>query len=98
MTGGKCDNILSLSDFSTLPDLREVWNKVKNDKGFMTGGKMRQYPYFARLLHTSTPLRSVELSKKWRNSGFHGQGWTWLAVKAFHYKLLLSAQKTNAGL
>ena len=33
--------------------------------------------YFARLLHTSTPLRSVELSKKWRNSGFHGQGWTW---------------------
>ena len=25
-------------------------------------------------MYTSTPLRSVELSKKWRNSGFHGQG------------------------
>ena len=41
----------------------------------MTGGKVRQYPYFVRLFHTSTPLRSVVLSKKWRNSGFHGQGW-----------------------
>ena len=27
----------------------------------MTGGKVRQYPYFVRLFHTSTPLRSVEL-------------------------------------
>ena len=44
----------------------------------MTGGKVRQYPYFVGLFHTFTPLRSVELSKKWRNSGFHGQGWTWL--------------------
>ena len=44
----------------------------------MTGGKVRQYPYFVGLFHTSTPLGSVELSKKWRNSGFHGQGWTWL--------------------
>ena len=25
---------------------------------------MRQYPYFVRLFHTSTPLRSVELSMK----------------------------------
>ena len=25
----------------------------------MTGGKVRQYPYSVRLLHTSTPLRSV---------------------------------------
>ena len=41
----------------------------------MTGGNARQYPYFVRLLHTSTPLRSAVLSKKWRNSGFHGQGW-----------------------
>ena len=49
----------------------------------MTGGKVRQYPYFVRLFHTSTPLRSVELSKKWRNSGFHGQGWTWLQNIAF---------------
>ena len=30
---------------------------------------MRQYPYFVRLFHTSTPLRSVELSKK-KNKGF----------------------------
>ena len=45
----------------------------------MTGGKVRQYPYFVGLFHTFTPLRSVELSKKWRNSGFHGQGWTWLS-------------------
>ena len=42
----------------------EVWNKVKNDKGFMNGRKVRQYPYFVRLFHTSTPLRSVELSKE----------------------------------
>ena len=25
---------------------------------------MRQYPYFGRLFHTSTPLRSMELSKE----------------------------------
>ena len=30
----------------------------------MTGGKVRQYPYFVRLFHTSTPLRSVELRMK----------------------------------
>ena len=41
----------------------------------MSGGNVRQYPYFVRLFHISTPLRSVVLSKKWRNSGFHGQGW-----------------------
>ena len=28
------------------------------------GGKVRQYPYFLRLFHTSTPLRSVELRMK----------------------------------
>ena len=44
------------------------------------GGEVRQYPNFVRLLHTSTPLRSVELSKKWRNSGFHDQGWTWFSL------------------
>ena len=32
----------------------------------MTGGKVRQYPYFVGLLHTSRPLRSVELSKEWQ--------------------------------
>ena len=50
----------------------EVW---KNDKGFMTGGNVRnerQYPYFVRLFHTSTPLRSVELSKEWQ--GVHDWG------------------------
>ena len=30
----------------------------------MTGGKVRQYPYFVGLFHISTPLRSVELSKE----------------------------------
>ena len=30
----------------------------------MTRGKVRQYPNFVRLFHTSTPLRSVELSKE----------------------------------
>ena len=30
----------------------------------MPVGKVRQYPYFLRLFHTSTPLRSVELSMK----------------------------------
>ena len=32
----------------------------------MTGGKVWQYPYVVRLFHTSTPLRSVELSKEWQ--------------------------------
>ena len=32
----------------------------------MTGGKVWQYPYFVRLIHTSTPLKSVELSKEWQ--------------------------------
>ena len=30
----------------------------------MPVGKVRQYPYFVRLFHTSTPLRSVELRMK----------------------------------
>ena len=38
----------------------------------MTGGKLRQYPHFFRLFHTSTPLRSVELSKEWQ--GIHDWG------------------------
>ena len=38
----------------------------------MTGGKVRQYPHFVRLFHTSTPLRSVELSKEWQ--GVHDLG------------------------
>ena len=38
----------------------------------MTGGKVRQYPYFVRLFHPSTPLRSVELSKEWLR--FRDQG------------------------
>ena len=50
----------------------------------MPVGKVRQYPYFLRLFHTSTPLRSVELSMKkesmdlvastghlWKEQGFH---------------------------
>ena len=46
----------------------------KKWQGVLIRGRVRQYPNFVRLFHTSTPLRSVELSKKWRNSGFHGQG------------------------
>ena len=30
----------------------------------MPVGKVRQYPYFVRLFHTSIPLRSVELRMK----------------------------------
>ena len=30
------------------------------------GGGVRQYPDCVRLFHTSTPLRSVELSKEWQ--------------------------------
>ena len=30
----------------------------------MPVGNVRQYPYFVRLFHTSTPLRSVELRMK----------------------------------
>ena len=51
----------------------------------MTEGKVWPYPDFVRLLNTSTPLRSVELSKKWRKSGFHGQGWTWLSCDALRF-------------
>ena len=32
----------------------------------MTRGKVWHYPDFVRLFHTSTPLRSVELSKEWQ--------------------------------
>ena len=46
---------------------------------------MSQYPDFVRLFNTSTPLRSVELSKKCRKSGFHGQGWTWLSCDALRF-------------
>ena len=46
---------------------------------------MSQYPDFVRLLNTSTPLRSVELSKKCRKSGFHGQGWRWLSCDALRF-------------
>ena len=62
--GEKCDNILTLSDFSTLPDLWEVWNKVENDKGFMTGDEVWHYSDFVELFHRSTPLGRVELRMK----------------------------------
>ena len=32
----------------------------------MSGGNVRQYPYFVRLFHISTPLRSVELREEWQ--------------------------------
>ena len=51
----------------------------------MTEGKVWQYPDFVRLFNTSTPLRSVELSKKWRKSGFHGQGLTRLSCDALRF-------------
>ena len=80
MTGGKVRQypyfVGLFHNFTPLRgvELSKEWQRVHD------GGKVRQYPYFARLLHTSTPPRSVELSKKWRNSGFHGQGWTWLNI------------------
>ena len=42
----------------------------------MTGGKVRQYPYFVRLFHTSAPLRSVELSKEWQGVSACGKSVT----------------------
>ena len=68
------------------PHLCEVWKLSKEWQRVHDWGKVRQYPYFVGLFHTSTPLRSVELSKKWRNSGFHGQGWTWLSLLGFNWK------------
>ena len=67
----------------------------------MDGWKVRQYPYFVRLFHTSNPLRSVELSEKWRNSGFHGQGWTWLGsigrlLSATYHSDGFNTSKTDA--
>ena len=64
-------------------ELSKEWQRVHD------WGKVRQYPYFVGLFHTSTPLGSVELSKKWRNSGFHGQGRTWLQRK---YKTSICTQ------
>ena len=64
--------------FHTSTPLRGVELRTKKESRVHDWGKVRQYPYFVRLLQTSTPLRSVELNKKWRNSGFRGQGWTWL--------------------
>ena len=43
MTGGKVRQNPYFVHYSPLPDLWEVWNKVKNDKGFMSGGKVQQY-------------------------------------------------------
>ena len=86
MTGGKVRQYpYFVGLFHTSTPLRSVelskeWQRVHDL------GKVRQYPYFVRLFHTSTPLRSVELSKKWRNSGFHGQGWTWLFIN-LHYSI-----------
>ena len=58
-----CYSLLS----STLLRGVEVW---KNDKALMTGGIVRQYPYFVRLFHTSTPLRSMELRLVKNDKGF----------------------------
>ena len=58
-----CYSLLS----STLLRGVEVW---KNDKALMTGGIVRQYPYFVRLFHTSTPLRSTELRLVKNDKGF----------------------------
>ena len=79
MTGGKVRQypyFVGLFHTSTplgSVELSKEWQRVYD------WGKVRQYPYFVGLFHTSTPLRSLELSKKWRNSGFHGQRWTWLS-------------------
>ena len=50
---------------------------------------------FVRLFQTSTPLTSVELSKKCRNSGFHGQGWTWLRTQCM--RIAAGSSSTNAA-
>ena len=60
--------------FQTSTPLRSV-ELSKERQRVHDWGKVRQYLYFVRLFQTSTPLRSVVLRKKWRNSGFHGQGW-----------------------
>ena len=89
-----CHSLLS----STLLRGVEVW---KNDKGFMTGGNVRnerQYPYFVRLFHISTPLRSVVLSKKWRNSGFHGQVLTCSFTRMYVFPNRLCKKRLEASL
>ena len=49
---------------------------LHDDKGFMTGGKVQQYPNFVRFFHTSEKCGTTPVSTKVRNSGFQGQGWT----------------------
>ena len=71
--------------FHTSTPLRSVelckeWRGVR-----ATRRKVGHYSHFVRLFTTASapphPLRSVELSKEGKNSGFHGQGWTWLSLK-----------------
>ena len=71
--------------FHTSTPLRSVelckeWRGVR-----ATRRRVGHYSHFVRLFTTASapphPLRSVELSKEGKNSGFHGQGWTWLSLK-----------------
>ena len=43
--------------------------------GFVTRGKVWQYPDFVRLFHPSTPLRSAELSKEWQKTNIMMRRW-----------------------
>ena len=52
-------------------------------------GKVRQYPHFVRLFHTSTPLRSVELSKEWQ--GIHD----WWKLRQYPYFVRLFHTSTS---
>ena len=60
--GEKCDNILTLSDFSTLPHLWEVWNYVKNDEGFVRLGE--KWAITVTLLDYSLPPQRLHTSEK----------------------------------
>ena len=57
----------------------------------MTGGKVRQYPYFVGLFHTSTPLGNVELSKEWQRVD------DWGKVRQYPYFVGLFHTSTPLG-
>ena len=57
----------------------------------MTGGKVRQYPYFVRLFLTSPPLRSVELRmKKETRDLVASTGHLWFLLYKKQFKLCIS--------
>ena len=63
--GGKCDNILTLSDYFILPHLWEVYVKLSKEwQGVSAWGKSVTLSWLCQTFPHFTPLRSVKLRRK----------------------------------